>query len=103
MGAKLYLILGLGCVSLATSLAASAKLAVDKEAEVAKRLDKRTKQSLQNKNSEMQNDYVFQIFRFLMLFSFPTLRAPVPVREGEYGGVRVRAFVTYCTNINNNL
>ena len=102
MGAKLYLILGLGCVSLATALAASAKLAVDKEAEVAKRLDKRTKQSFQNQNSEMQNNYVFQIFRFLMLFSFPTLRAPVPVREGEYGGVRAFVFVTCCTNLNIN-
>ena len=44
MVAKLYLILGLGCVSVATSLAASATRPVEpqqKEAQVAERLNKR--------------------------------------------------------------
>ena len=49
MGAKLYLIIGLGCASLATTMAASSKRSVEpqqKEAEVADRLNKRTKNNL---------------------------------------------------------
>ena len=48
MVAKSYLILGLGCVSVATSLAASATRPVEpqqKEAQVAERLNKRRMQS----------------------------------------------------------
>ena len=49
MGAKLYLLIGLGCAILSSSSAASAKRPVepkDKEVEVANRLNKRTKQSI---------------------------------------------------------
>ena len=48
MVAKLYLILGIGCVSAATSLAASATRPVEpqqKEAQVVERLNKRRMQS----------------------------------------------------------
>ena len=85
MGAKLYLILGLGCASLATTMAASVE-PQQKEAEVADRLNKRTKNNLNKTiimDGERQKNRVFQIFRSLMSFSFPTLRAPVPVREGK--------------------